>query len=90
MEFPDISLPYMANDSGLTSAADLKSLHRNRQIRIGDVRHLPGGEAHEISAMGRTTNWHVNMPVVCHCFADITPDCQGKARVPNKTMENTR
>jgi hypothetical protein len=90
MEFPDIRLPYMANDGGLTSTADLKSLHRKRRIRIGDFRPLPGGKAHEISAMGRKTNWHVNMLVVCHCFADITPESQGEARMPRKTMENTR
>jgi effector-binding domain-containing protein len=42
MEFPDLCLSYMANDGGLASAADLKSLHRKRQIRIRDFRAISG------------------------------------------------
>jgi hypothetical protein len=36
MEFSRLCLSYMANDGGLASTADVKSLHRKRRIRIRD------------------------------------------------------
>jgi hypothetical protein len=42
MKIPEFCLPYMANDGGLASTADLKSLHRKRRIRTRDFRSISG------------------------------------------------
>src|ERR1700730_910671 len=77
MEFPDVCLPYMANDGGLASVVNL--------CRLASLAE----KAHDASVMGRKRALHVSMTTVRHALSQREPGHLSEAQPPDTAMENT-